>query len=174
MMERSEPGGGFGVLDGVALVIGAAVASVHIRSVIREGLSIFGWFLVWFTFSWVAVTATGPFLLALRRLVRRQPNYPKVGDRLWGVLGLPWVATALLRSSIPVGEAHRDDFSATALSTGIAIAAFVALVVVWMTWVMVPPDQAARTASAPWTNRVGLILSVAWPVQCGLGLVVNG
>ena len=37
---------------------------------------------------------------------------------------------------------------------------------------MVPPDQAVRVESAPWTNRVGLILSIAWPIQCGLGMVV--
>ena len=34
---------------------------------------------------------------------------------------------------------------------------------------MVPPEEAARTAATPWTNRVGLILSVAWPIQCGVG-----
>ena len=28
------------------------------------------------------------------------------------------------------------------------------------------------TSSAPWTNRVGLILAIAWPIQCGLGMVV--
>jgi hypothetical protein len=44
--------------------------------------------------------------------------------------------------------------------------------VVWSTWVMVPPQEAARIEAAPWTNRVGLILAIAWPVQCGLGLVV--
>ncbi len=48
----------------------------------------------------------------------------------------------------------------------------VALVVVWGKWVMVPPEQAARIEGAPWTNRVGLILAIAWPIQCGLGLVV--
>jgi hypothetical protein len=38
--------------------------------------------------------------------------------------------------------------------------------------VMVPPKQAARVEGSPWTNRVGLILAIAWPIQCGLGLVV--
>jgi len=33
--------------------------------------------------------------------------------------------------------------------------------------------EAARTASAPWTNRVGLVLAVGWPIQCGVGLVVS-
>ena len=26
----------------------------------------------------------------------------------------------------------------------------------------------------PWTNRLGLILSIAWPIQCGVGLLVLG
>jgi hypothetical protein len=37
---------------------------------------------------------------------------------------------------------------------------------------MVPPHQAARVEAAPWSNRVGLILSIAWPIQCALGMVV--
>jgi len=44
--------------------------------------------------------------------------------------------------------------------------------VVWNTWVIVPPEQAARVEASPWTNRVGLILAIAWPIQCGLGMVV--
>jgi hypothetical protein len=54
----------------------------------------------------------------------------------------------------------------------LAVVCLIALAVVWLTWVMVPPEQASRTASTPWTNRVGLILSIAWPIQCGLGMVV--
>ena len=27
---------------------------------------------------------------------------------------------------------------------------------------------------APWTDRLGLMLTVAWPIQCGVGLVVMG
>ena len=49
MMERVEPGEGFTVLDGVALVMGAAVASVHLRGVIRDDLNAFGWALAWFS-----------------------------------------------------------------------------------------------------------------------------
>jgi hypothetical protein len=61
---------------------------------------------------------------------------------------------------------------ANTLSVGLAVVCLIALVVVWSTWVMVPPGRAAQVEAAPWTNRVGLILAIAWPIQCGLGLVV--
>ena len=172
MMERVEPGEGFTVLDGVALVMGAAVASVHLRGVIRDDLNAFGWALAWFTFTWIALTATGPFLFVVRRFARRLSGYPKVGDGLWALLGSPWLLTTLLRSSSSGERGGHDELFAAALSVGIAVASLVALGVIWTTWVTVPPEQAARTASAPWTNRVGLILAVAWPIQCGLGLVL--
>ena len=55
---------------------------------------------------------------------------------------------------------------------GLAIVCMTALAVVWSTWVMVPPAQAARLEIGPWTNRVGLIVAIAWPLQCGLGMIV--
>ena len=42
------------------------------------------------------------------------------------------------------------------------------------TWVTVSPEVAARTAAPTWTNRVGLVLAIAWPVQCGVGMAVLG
>ena len=63
MIDRRNDEDGFRVLDGVALVMGAAVASVHIRGIIRDDLTGFGWALVWCTFTWVSLTATGPFLV---------------------------------------------------------------------------------------------------------------
>lgn len=172
MMEREGNYSGFRVLDGVALVIGAAVASVHIRSVIRDDLNGFGWVLVWLTFTWVAVTAAGPFMLLARRFAQRVPGYPKTGDGLWALLGLPWLATAILRST-PYGSAEENQpLFALWLSVGLGLASTIALGVVWNRWVTVSPEQAARTAATPWTNRLGLVLAIAWPVQCGIALVV--
>jgi hypothetical protein len=173
-MERVESGGGFTVLDGVALVIGAAIASIHVLRVLRADLSPAGWVMVWLAFAWVAVTAAGPFIFLVRRFARRLPNYPRIGDRLWALLGLPWLATALLRSAAPVSEPRPGTLVAATLSVGLAVACLIALAVVWGTWVMVPPAQAARIEAGPWTNRIGLILSIAWPIQCGLGMVVLG
>jgi hypothetical protein len=176
MRDRSEPsGGGFSVLDGGALVTGAAVASIHIRAVIKAGepLAAPGWLLIWGAFTWMALTAAGPFLFLVRRFLRRLPDYPRVGDSLWAVLGVPWIVTALLRSLPPGDPRHLGDLFALGLSTLLALACLIALTVVWDRWVMVSPEQAARTAAASWTNRIGLILSVAWPIQCGVGMVVS-
>lgn len=172
MMDRIRDEDGFRLLDGAALVMGAAVASVHLRAIIRENLSGFGWSLVWCTFTWVSITATGPFLFLVRRFARRNPGYPRVGDRLWAVLGLPWFLSALLRSTIGDATSAYDASFAMGLMVGLAVASLIALGVLWTTWVTVSPEQAARTASLPWTNRVGLFLAIAWPVQCGIGLVV--
>jgi hypothetical protein len=175
-MRRSEAAsGGFGVLDGGALVTGAAVASIHIRAVIgsSDHLAPPGWLLIWGTFAWVALTAAGPFLFLVRRFLRRLPDYPNVGDALWAALGLPWIVTAAIRSAVPRGAHVTDDLFALVLSTLLALACLTALVVIWKRWVLVSPEEAARTAAAPWTNRIGLILSVAWPIQCGVGLVIS-
>jgi hypothetical protein len=176
MRERSESGGGFSVLDGAAIVTGAAVASVHIRGVNRDGDNLAGpgWLLIWGTFAWVALTAAGPFLFLFRRFLRRLADYPKVGDTLWAVLGLPWLVTAAIRSATPRDPHRREDLIALGLTIGLALACLIALAVVWKRWVLVPPEEASRIASAPWTNRIGLILSVAWPIQCGVGLVIVG
>jgi hypothetical protein len=131
-----------------------------------------GWIMVAITFGWVGLTAAGPFIYVARRFARRLPHYPGVGDRLWAVLGIPWLATALVQSAAPSSEPGDNPLLATTLSLGLVTACLIALVVVWSTWVTVPPEQAAQVEAAPWTNRVGLILSIAWPIQFGLGMVV--
>jgi hypothetical protein len=172
-MDRIDTGGGFSVLDGAALVMGSAIASIHILRVIRSDLHGAAWIMVWVTFSGVAVTAAGPFVFLARRFVRRLPGYPKIGDRLWAMLGIPWLVTAVLQSAAPGSEPRHNPLFTTTLSIALAIVCLTALFVVWGTWVMVSPEQAARVEAAPWTNRIGLILSVAWPIQCGLGIVVS-
>ena len=172
MIARDESRGGFSVLDGAVAVTGAAVASVHIRGVMGESLERPGSILIWGCFAWIAVTASGPFLLLVRLYARRMPDYPKVGDRLWALIGLPWILTALIRPAATSGVGHRHDLYAIALSVGLGVVSLIALAVVWGTWVVVSPQQAAQTSSGPWTNRVGLVLAVAWPIQCGIGLVV--
>jgi hypothetical protein len=174
MMETSETGGGLSVLDAAAFVTGAAVASVHIRGAIREGLSGPGWVLVWGTFTLIALTAAGPFVFLVRRYVRRLAGYPGVGDRLWAWLGLPWIVTAVLQSAAPGGVPQRNDLAALVLGAGIGVVSLIALATLWGTWITVAPEQAERVAAGPWTNRLGIALAVAWPVQCGLAMVVIG
>jgi hypothetical protein len=169
-MERVDRGGGFSVLDGVALVMGSAIASIHSLRVIRGDMTVLGWSLLGMTFTGIAVTSTGPFLYLGRRFARKLPDYPKIGDRLWALLGTPWLLTAVIQSA--ESEPRQDSLFTLTLSVGLGLACVIALGVVWSTWVMVPPEQAARVAGSPWTNRVGLILAIAWPIQCGLGLIV--
>src|SRR4051794_13767557 len=97
---RDEPGpepvGGVTVLDGGALVVGAAVASIHIRAALRDEdrLDGLGWALLWLTLAGVALTAAGPFVFLVRRYGRRPTGYPRTGDWLWLALGLPWILAA--------------------------------------------------------------------------------
>ena len=69
--------------------MGSAIASIHILGVRRWDLTGAGWIMVSITFTWVAVTAAGPFIFLARRFARRLPDYPKIGDRLWAMLGIP-------------------------------------------------------------------------------------
>lgn len=171
-MERIDTGGGFSVLDGVAMVMGSAIASIHTLRVMREDLTGAGWVMLCLMFAGLAVTATGPFIYLARRFARRLVDYPKIGDRLWAMLGLPWLLTAVIQSATAGTGCRQGPLFMMTLVVGLAIVCLTALGVVWATWVMVPPEQASRVEVAPWTNRVGLILAIAWPVQCGLGLVV--
>lgn len=172
MEGRPEALGGFTLLDGAAVVTGAAVASIHIRGALPMGLPGGGWVLVWITFAGVAVTAAGPFVFLGRRFGRRTAGYPRIGDLLWALWGLPWILTALLRTASPGGDPHRSELVGLGLSIGLGVAATIALTVVWTKWVLLPPEQVRRAEPTPWTNRVGLALSVAWPLQCAFGLLV--
>ena len=171
-MERIDMGGGFSVLDGAGLVMGSAIASIHTLRVMRGELTGAGWIMICITFAWVAVTAAGPIVFLARRFVRRLPNYPKIGDRLWALLGIPWLVTAVVQSANPGSEQRQNSLFTTTLSVGLVISCLIAVGVVWSTWVVVPPEKAMSVEAAPWTNRVGLILAIAWPIQCGLGMVV--
>lgn len=177
MDGRAEVGtDGITLLDGAALVTGAAVASVHIREAIADGHLLGpGWALAWLTFAGIALTAAGPFVFLLRRMGRRPAGYPRIGDRLWALLGLPWVVTVLIPSPPQADSAPRGaDLYGLVLTVGIGAACLVALAVVWHTWVLVAPEVLARAGPHPWTDRVGRVLAVSWPLQCGFGLVVIG
>jgi hypothetical protein len=120
-MERVDTGGGFSVLDGAALVMGSAIASIHTLRVMRSDLTGAGWIMIGITFTWVAVTATGPFLYLARRFARRLANYPKIGDRLWALLGIPWLATAVVQSVAPGSDPRHNSLFTTILSLGLGL-----------------------------------------------------
>src|SRR5205085_1405954 len=82
--------------------------------------------------------------------------------------------TALIQTSGPGAGTRRGDLYVGGLSLGLGIACLIALVIVWKTWVIVPAERLARAAPSPWTHKVGLVLAVLWPLQCGFGLAVSG
>jgi hypothetical protein len=171
-MDSKVQAGRLTVLDGGALVIGSSVASLHVLRVMRGGLSIAGWVMLGLTFTLLAVTASGPFIYIVRRFIRRPAGYPGVGDRLWALLGAPWALAAVVQAA-PPGDGF-NGLVFIVLVGGLAVASVIAVVEVWSMWVMVPPEQAEKVEAGPWTNRVGLALAIAWPIQCGLGLIVLG
>jgi hypothetical protein len=154
-------------------VIGAAIASVHIREAVTSTLLPPGWGLVWITFSGVAISAAGPIVYVFRRYVRRNTGYPRIGDRLWAVLGVPWVVTAPFRPLRSASMRGFMDLYRFGLWLSVAVASLIVLGVLWSTWVIAPPGRGMRQGRLAWTERVGLILAIAWPVQCGLGLVLT-
>ena len=77
-MERIDRGRASPFPTAVALVIGSAIASIHILGVRRWDLSAGGWVMVALTFTWIAMTASGPFVFLERALC------PKSS---WDILG---------------------------------------------------------------------------------------
>jgi hypothetical protein len=58
------------------------------------------------------------------------------------------------------------------LAVGLIVVSMIAFVTVWAIWVNVSPERASENAGPPWTNRVGMVLSIAWPLQWAAGLLV--
>ncbi|WZO96256.1 hypothetical protein EP7_003245 [Isosphaeraceae bacterium EP7] len=162
------PGNDLTMPDLAAFVVGAAVASAHLRPQLDGGILGVTWLILGPVFVLISVTASGPFLLWIRRRVRRVSGYPKLGDLLWGMLGAPWVIFAPF-----AGHAHSDvSLAAIGLSWSLGLACVVALAAVVLNWSNVSPERASLTAGPPWTNRLGLFLAVAWPFQCASCLAV--
>ncbi len=170
--DRVRDEGGFTVLDGVALVVGAAIASVHLREIVSPGaLTGSGWGLMWLTFFGISLSATGPAVLAVRRFSGRPGSPPMLGDYIWALLGAPWIIAALPK--IVAGSSQSDLYELT-LTVGLGLASVVTLAIIWSRWVMVPSTDFSSTNPGGWTHRIGLALGVAWPIQSGFGLIILG
>jgi len=177
MADRVEAGGGFTVLDGVALVTGAAVALVHLRSAVPEFDDAWDWAWGSGLFAWMSVTSAGPFVFLVRRFFTRPPGYSRLGDRLWALVGAPWVLAALVKTGEPPGEGAAgriDPAYVGCLSLGLCLVAMVAVPVIAAKYLLGDPSKPRAPEPASWTHRLGLALTVAWPIQCGVGLVVMG
>ncbi len=174
-------GGGITMLDAAALVTGGAVASVHFREFEDEiaVLTLLGWVLLVPAFAWLALTAAGPFVFLVRRFSRRPDGYPGPDDWLWLAFGLPWVVAALVRSAAGGPLDDSDSVYTASLFLGLAAATAPALGRLRRS---LPPIEATSAGPPPssllrpptsWTGRIGRAVSVAWPIQFGLGLMVT-
>ena len=173
-VDRVEAGGGFSVLDGVALVTGSAVASVHVRVSIPEFAGLADWAWAWCLFTWLTVTSAGPYVFLVRRFFTRPAGYPRLGDQLWALAGLPWLMAAMVRSGDPPGDAvtgQLDPAYVGCLSLGLALTTMVGLPLLAGRYLLGDPARKKPTA-ATWTDRIGVALTVAWPIQCAVGLVM--
>jgi hypothetical protein len=166
---------GLTILDALALTAGAAVGSIHVRPFLFPASAAGAWLMLSLVLFWIAITAAGPFIYVVHKYSRPVPGFPRTGDRLWTILGLPWVATAVVRTIYPATqEAHMDDWFTPILWACVGLACCVAGSIVWTTWIAVPSGTATQTAGPPWTNRLGLVLGVTWPLQCAASMVVAG
>jgi hypothetical protein len=177
MAGRAEAGGGFTVLDGVALVTGSAVASVHVRSSVPEFEGPGDWAWAWCLFTWLSLTSAGPYVFLVRRFFTRPVGYPKLGDKLWALAGMPWLLAAMVRTGEPDGATaagHLDPAYVGCLCIGLALSTMVGLPLLAARYLLVDPGRSGPPAATSWTDRIGLFLTVAWPIQCAVGLVVIG
>jgi hypothetical protein len=168
-------GGGFRLRDSVALVMGSAVAAVHLRMAAREATGA-GWILAWLAFMGIGVTAAGPFELLMARIWRIRRA--SMGDVVWCVLGVPWV----LMSPFAMGWGSRGrdvgwmhgvyEIGLTMLVGGASVFVFGLM---WMRWIgRIESGGGVVDRVGGWTDRLGFGLGVCWPLQCGFALVVLG
>jgi hypothetical protein len=172
-LMRVRPPQGVSVLDGAGMIAGAAVAAVHLRGLLTGSACAPGAVVGWGCFAWITVSSAGPFVFVLRRYVGNPLGPALIGENLWALLGLPWLLAALCRS-MSSGSMNDDYGTGVGLALGLGIVSLIAIGAVWANWVIVGPERATRTFSPPWTNRLGLFLAIAWPVQWGVGMVVVG
>lgn len=166
---------GLSVLDGIALIGGTAIGSVHVKPLLIPALSVNSGAMLTILLIFISITSAGPFIYLVHRYYRPVAGFPRTGDRLWLILGLPWVVTGLVRAVVPTpSEPRLDDWYVPLLWTSLAISCVTVASIVWSTWIVVPGDQAIESFGRTWTNRLGLFLGVTWPIQLAAGMVVVG
>jgi len=177
--EPTTRPGGITMLDAAALVTGAAVASVHFREFTGEiaALTPVGWLFLVSAFAWLGLTAAGPFVFLVRRFSRRPEGYPGPGDGLWLAFGLPWVAAALLRSGAGSLIDGGNAAYVNALFLGLFAASALGLRRLLARFPGTEPGPWHVPGTPPrhesWTQLIGRAVTVAWPLQLGLGFVVT-
>jgi hypothetical protein len=173
MTRENQPARGFRLLDGLGLVLGAAVASAHLRIMMREAQGI-GWIIAWIVFTGVALTAAGPFQVALCWLLGDFRSNPRLGLLLWGLLGTPWLLTAPLSPMAPETRhgAEAQSLYHQSLVGGVALASIIVLCVMWVRWVRRSSRIEPDTDHWIWQERLAWLLCICWPLQSGFVLLI--
>ncbi|WP_165065497.1 hypothetical protein [Paludisphaera rhizosphaerae] len=152
--------------DFMAFTIGAAFALLHLKRALGPDVSTPGLIVGSLAFLWLTATTAGPFVVLFRRMAGVESEGPTVGDRLWLVLGAPWILSSLFAWL-------QSGFPAIVLAVGVAEACLLAMIEVWRRWISVSAEEAKVAFSGAWTNRFGMILAIAWPVQIALLLIAS-
>lgn len=163
---------GLTLLDVSALVVGAALASVHARPAFIQQTSVLGRAMVVPAFLVMTLTAAGPFLLLIRRWADGVVVGPADDLRYWSSLGLPWIVAALVRAGFPGARVAVQ----VVLFAGLLMASVHIVVDQWRSQVHphddpAPPEPATRPSH--WTNPVSSAIAIAWPLQFACGMLVQ-
>ena len=151
------------------LFVGAAIASVHVLGIRRVRPLRSGWIMMSHRILLDRHNRCRPISLPGTQIHQTIAAISQDRRSFVGAAGAPM---ACVRNSSVGYSWHRTKTQSSVLDNfdlGARIVCLIALIVVWGTWVMVPPEEVAQVEAAPWTNRLGLILSIAWPIQCGAG-----
>lgn len=164
---RPEPEG-LTTLDAVALVTGAAMASVHVRALFTDQPGPFTLAVLVTLFCWMSLASSGPFVFVIRRFARHLPGYPGLGDVLWLISGLPWVISGVVRtgSSTSYLDPAADRAYAATLIGSVAVA------IGWSLLIVVRHGAAACVADRTWTEWAGLLAAGLWPLQALTAFVI--
>ncbi len=165
--SRYEPEG-LSTLDGVALVTGAAMASIHVRALFTDLPGPFTIALIVVLFCWMSLASAGPFVFAVRRFVRHLGNYPGLGDRLWLLAGVPWILAGVVRTGSTSSnlDPGSDRPYAAALIGSVSVA------IGWGLLIVLRHGAAACVANRSWTEWAGLLCTGLWPLQALTAFVI--
>jgi hypothetical protein len=111
----------------------------------------------------------GPIVLAVRRLQHGRRLWLSSGEKLWGFLGLLWIATGLARSLRAVDPVTMTNLSSNAAALAAGFAPLL-LVLVWYL------ERSRRRPGGPysWCHHVGILCTAAWPAGWTLAAFLLG
>lgn len=166
----------FHLLDGAALVVGYAVASMLIRAYWPDGEppSVVETSAIGLVYLWLGFAMSGPVVLLIRRPLAVEPGQddrpePRTWAELaWLIIGFYWIALTLI--VVPARMQGARLLDTAALGVFPVIASLVLRVVgPRQSWARSRP----RADRPSWTHRAGVVLLLTWPFAW-VGLILLG